>query len=107
MGQTRLQGRLAGFLGILICSAILPACKAPDGNRYSPFAQPPPDSTNTVLRPPFPWPNTKLLYLSGYAGANYDSTTCARPIYINAAPPTTPPTAPSTITVEPGTWESN
>lgn len=106
MSKTRILGRPAGLLGILVFSAILPACKAPDGSRYSLFGRPAPDATNTVLRPPYEWPETKPLYISGYAGANYDSTIRARPVYINSAAPALPAAQP-TITVDHGTWDSN
>jgi hypothetical protein len=106
MGKTRVAVRRAGFLGILVLSAILPACKSPDGSRSSLFGNSSPDSTNTVLRPPYEWPNTKPLYLSGYAGSNYDSTIRARPVYSNAVPPTLPSSPPS-ITIDQGTWDSN
>jgi len=106
MGKTRIQGRLAAILGILILSALLPACKSPDGSRSSLSGNPSPDSTNTVLRPPYEWPNTKPLYLSGYAGSNHDSSIRARPAYSDAVPPTLP-SSPPTITVDQGTWDSN
>ena len=104
MGQTRIQGRLAGFLGILIVSALLPACKSPDGSHIR-FSDPAPDSTNTVLRPPYQWPETKPLYISGYAGANYDSTVRARPVYSNAVPPASQP--PAHDHRRSGAWDSN
>jgi hypothetical protein len=106
MGQTRMKRRRAGLIGILIVSAIVPACKSPDGSRYSLFGNPSPDSTNTVLRPPYEWPETKPLYISGYAGANYDSTIRARPVYGNSVAPALPAGQP-TITVDQGAWDSN
>jgi hypothetical protein len=106
MGKTRGRGRLAGLVGILTITAAVPACKSPDGSRVLPFTRPSPDSTNTVMRPPYIWPETKPLFLSGYAGSTYDPNVRARPIYSNAPAPVLPST-PSSITVDEGSWNSN
>ncbi len=106
MGTTRFRSCLVAFAVVLLTSAFSPGCQSPDGSRRSIFGNRAADSTNTVMRPPYPWPETKPLYISGYAGSNYDSSLRARPFYNNAPPIALPP-ASSTITVDQGAWSAN
>ena len=97
MGKTRILGRLMRILGILSLASAFPACKSSDGTRTSLFGGPRPDTTNTVMRPAYPWPETKPLFLSGYAGANYEPRTRMSPVFVSPGPP--PP-----VTVNQGSW---
>lgn len=97
MGKTRNLGRLARTVGILSLLAALPACKSADGTRTSLFGGPRPDTTNTVMRPAYNWPETKPLFVSGYAGASYEPRTRMSPVLVSPGPP--PP-----VTVNEGSW---
>jgi hypothetical protein len=100
--------RLVGYSVAMISMAGLPACRSADGTRPWLFGRPPADSTNTVLRPAYPWPETKPLFVSGYAGATYESRAPIRPMYARPAPAPMPApvTGPST-TVEEGSFSPN
>ncbi len=105
MGKTRIRGRLACLVGILSLSAALPACKSADGTRTSLFGGPRPDTTNTVMRPAYPWPETKPLFLSGYAGASYEPRARMSPVFVSPGPAPVPtPAALPSVTVDQGSW---
>jgi len=108
MGKTCIPGRVAGLVAILSLAAALPACRSADGTRAPLFGGPKPDTTNTVMRPAYPWPETKPLFLSGYAGATYEPRARMAPVFVSPGPAPAPVTAtPPTVTVNQGTWGSN
>jgi hypothetical protein len=69
IASARLLGRLIGC-SILIAPLVC-------GCASEPSVRPQPDSSNVVQRPVYLVPDTKPLYLGGYAGANYEPS--ARP----------------------------
>jgi hypothetical protein len=97
MVETRSRSRLLRYLAIGWLVLLVPACRTPEGSGGS--------SSYVAYRPAYRWPETKPLYISGYAGANYGAMTPRRSMTINPEP--VQDVGPTTMTIDHGTWESN
>ncbi len=103
MIMSRAAHRRIGYATVVVFSAMLPACSSPGGPQWPWLrgAVPPPDSTNVVYRPTY-LPDTKPLFVGGYAGASYG------PLFPRRA--LGPPEAPvvqdqPTVSVSHGSWD--
>jgi hypothetical protein len=90
------------FLWIGLLWFSIPACHSPGGGHWG-WRQPP-DSTNVAYRPAYPPPGTKPLYVSGYAGVEYEPLRPRRPRLSPLGPGPAP--NPPGLTINQGTWET-
>jgi hypothetical protein len=94
------ESRTVGLLGVIVLAVAVPACNAPGGMQLPWVRRSYPDSTNVVQRPVFPLPQSRPLFVSGYAGASYGP-----PWAIPVAPPVAPAGEQPKISIDRGSWE--
>jgi hypothetical protein len=102
MVATKTQPNPVRLLAIGLLLAVLPACQSPGWHPFG-WRSAPPGSSNVVLRPAYPWPETKPLYLSGYAGTDYSEMIPRRAVGTGVAPATA--TSAGAVSIEHGAWD--
>jgi hypothetical protein len=102
MIETKTQPNLVRLLAIGLLLALLPACQSPGWHPFG-WRSAPPGSTNVVMRPAYPWPETKPLYLSGYAGTDYSEMIPRRAVVTGVAPAAA--ASPGPVSIEHGAWD--
>jgi hypothetical protein len=100
----RVFGLRLRFVGLAALVMTLSGCQSPAGGLRPWGWRQPPDSSNVVMRPSYEWPNTKLLYVSGYAGADYGMVR-PRGIPAGSVAPALPASPPA-VTIHQGEWNT-
>jgi hypothetical protein len=101
----RVQRRVAGVLGIIALSIVVPACNSPGGCQFPWLRRSCPDSTNVVQRPAYDYdfPQRRPLVVGGYAGASYGPNLRAGALWTD--PAGAPAPGRPNLSINQGSWE--